>query len=231
MNVVQLLFSGFRLTRRDPMLLLLLFAPWLAGAALGLGLPALKPLLLSAFGYDITQLYPLADMLMLMLTPMMAGMLSGFLMLDERDSGVGAYYAVTPIGGAGYLASRLVLPVLWSVAVAPILMAVFSLSHPAFIRVLAAAFVGGLAATSLALLLTAFAGNKVEGLAVSKMMGIILLPVVIPFFTDSPWGMLAGVFPAYWMGAVLVGPIYLALPGVVVSLVWLWVMYRRTINR
>lgn len=230
-NVMKLLFGGFRLIRRDPMLLLLLAAPWLAGAALGLGLPVLAPILLSAFGFDVTPWYPLADMLMLMLTPMMAGMLSGFLMLDERDEGVGAYYAVTPIGGAGYLVSRLALPVLWSVAVEPVLMAVFSLSHPSFIIVLSIALVGGLSAASSALLLLAFAGNKVEGLAVSKMMGLILLPVVLPFITDSPWGTIAGVFPAYWMGALLNGPLWLLLPGVAVSSLWLLVLYRRTVRR
>lgn len=175
------------------------FAPWLAGAALGLGLPLLAPVVLSAFAYDITPLYALADMLMLMLTPMMAGMLAGFLMLDERDERVGEYYGVTPIGGAGYLFSRLALPVLWSVAVA--------------------------------LLLLAFAGNKVEGLAVSKMMGLILLPVVVPFLTSSPWGMAAGLFPAYWMGAIFTGPLCLFLPGLAVSAVWLYVLYRRTVAR
>jgi fluoroquinolone transport system permease protein len=229
--MMRLIYGGFSLTRRDPMLLLLLFAPWLAGAALGLGLPALAPLLLSSLAFDLAPWYPLADMMMLMLTPMMAGMLSGFLMLDERDEGVGAYYAVTPIGGAGYLVSRLALPVLWSVAIAPLLMATFSLSQPALPRVLAAALVGGLAASSLALLLTAFAGNKVEGLAVGKMMGLIMMPSILPYFTASPWAMLAGIFPAYWMGAVLTGPWYLLLPGVGVGLLWLWVLYRRTVGR
>lgn len=227
---LKLMSCGFTLVRRDPMLLLLLFAPWLAGAALGLGLPALRPLLLSALGFDLTPWYPLADMMTLMLTPMMAGMLSGFLMLDERDEGVGAYYAVTPIGGVGYLVSRLAMPVLWSMVVAPLLMAAFSLTHPALPRTLSVALVGGLAASSTALLLTAFAGNKVEGLAVSKMLGLLLLPVAVPFLTDSPWGMAAGVFPAYWMGAAFTGPWYLLLPGLGVGFLWLWALYRRTVR-
>jgi fluoroquinolone transport system permease protein len=227
-NLAKLITSGFTLIRRDPMLLLLLFAPWLSGAALGLGLPLLAPLVSSAFHYDITRWYKLADMLNLMLTPMMAGMLSGFLMLDERDEGVGVYYSVTPIGGAGYLVSRLALPVLWSIVVAPLLMAIFSLSHPSLLRIVAVAAIGGLAAAAQALLLIAFAGNKVEGLAVSKMMGLILLPVVIPFFTKSPWTTFAGVFPAYWMGAMLDGPYYLILPGFGVSFLWLWILYKRT---
>lgn len=230
-NMARFAAGGFTLIRRDPMLMLLLFAPWLAGAALGLGLPALAPFVRSALGYDISPWYALADMLMLMLTPMMAGMLSGFLMLDERDERVGEYYRVTPAGGARYLFSRLALPVLWSVAVAPLLMAAFSLSRPPLPNVLASALIGGVSASASALLLTALAGNKVEGLAVSKMMGLILLPVAVPFLTGSPWGMLAGLFPAYWMGAAFRGPLYLALPGLGVSALWLWALYRGTQRR
>lgn len=225
------LFGGFRLIRRDPMLLLLLFAPWLAGAALGLGLPLLRPLLLSALGFDLAPWYKLADGMMLMLTPMMAGMLSGFLMLDERDEGVGGYFRVTPAGGALYLVSRLCLPVLWSVLVAPPLMAVFSLSHPGVLRVLAVALIGGVAAASMALLLLAFAGNKVEGLAVSKMMGLIMLPMVLPFVTGSPWTLAAGLFPAYWMGAAFAGPWWTVPAGAAVGLLWLAVLYVRTEKR
>jgi fluoroquinolone transport system permease protein len=230
-GMLKLTAGGFRLIRRDAMLGLLLAAPWLAGAALGLGLPLLAPILLTTLKFDLTAWYPLADMLMLSLTPMMVGTLAAFLMLDERDEGVGSYYDVTPIGGAGYLFSRLALPVLWSVLVAPLLMAAFSLSHPSLARVLAVALVGGLSASSSALLLLALSGNKVEGLAVSKMMGVLVLPIVLPFITGSPWAMLAGVFPAYWMGALLQGPLWMLIPGVAVSIVWLWVTYRRTVNR
>jgi fluoroquinolone transport system permease protein len=226
-NGLAVFFGSFTLIRRDPMLVLLLLAPFLAGAALFFGLPFLAGWLLSAFGFDLAVWYPLTDMLSLLLTPMMAGMLSGFLMLDERDEGVGAYYGVTPLGGAGYLFSRLVLPILWSVAVAPLLALLFSLSHPDMPRVLAIAITGGLFGAACALLLMAFAGNKVEGLAVSKMLGITMIPIIIPFLTDSPWGMLAGLFPAYWMGALMKGPLYLFPAGLLVSAVWLVLLYRK----
>ena len=229
MNNLWRMFAGsIALIRRDPMLVLLLLVPWLAGALLGLGVPALAPLVYSAFGVDITPYYPLADMLLLMLTPMIAGMLSGFLMLDERDEGVGVYYTVTPLGGAGYYASRLGLPVLYSIVIAPVLMAVFSLSGPDLWRVLVIALIGGVFASANALLLMAFAGNKVEGLAVAKMVNIVMLPIFIPFFTDSPWGMIAGVFPAYWMGALMTGPALMVAPAILISGLWLWVLYRRT---
>jgi fluoroquinolone transport system permease protein len=230
-NLWKMVAGSITLMRRDPMIVMLLFIPWLAGAVLGLGIPALKPLVQSAFDVDITPYYPLVDMLLLMLTPMIAGMLPGFLMLDERDEGVGIYYTVTPLGGAGYYASRLGLPVAYSIVVAPLLMALFSLSSPALWRVLSIALVGGVFASANALLLMAFAGNKVEGLAVAKMVNIVMLPIFIPFFTDSPWGMIGGFFPAYWMGALMTGSVLIIVPGLAISSVWLWVLYRRTVRR
>lgn len=230
-NMLKLMAGGFTLIRRDTMLILLLFAPWLAGAALRFGLPILAPWLLAVLNFDITPWYALADAMLVMLTPMMAGMLAGFLMLDERDEGVGAYYSVTPIGTAGYLVSRLSLPVLWSILVAPLLMALFSLSYPSFLRVLFIAVIGGVNASASALLLLAFAKNKVEGLALSKIMGLLMLPVLVPFFTDSPWGMAAGVFPAYWMGLLVRGDMIWFLPGILVSGTWLWLLYNRMSKR
>jgi len=83
-NRFAVFFGSFTLIRRDPMLMLLLLAPFLAGAAFCFGLPLLASWLLIAFGFSLAPWYALADMLVLILTPMMAGVLCGFLMLDEQ---------------------------------------------------------------------------------------------------------------------------------------------------
>lgn len=230
-NRLSVFFGSFTLIRRDPMLILLLLAPFLAGTAFFFGLPVLASWLLPAFGFDLSPWYALADMLVLVLTPMLAGVLCGFLMLDERDEGVGLYYSVTPLGGAGYLFSRLMLPIVWSVVIAPVLMLLFSLSRPDMLRVLAIALTGSVFGSTCTLLLLAFAGNKVEGLAVSKMLGLFMLPMLVPFVTDSPWGVLAGIFPAYWMGALIKGPLYALPAGLAVGLIWLVLLYMRMCRR
>ena len=226
-NRLTIFFGSFSLIRRDPMLVLLMLAPFLAGAALYFGLPRLAPLLLSAFGFDLTPWYVLADMMLLMLAPLLAGTLCGFLMLDERDEGVGQYYGATPLGNAGYLISRLIFPVLWSIIVAPVLMIFFSLSHPDFLRVCAIALTGGLFGVSFALLLLTFAGNKVEGLAAAKITGLIMLPMLVPFFTPSRWAIIAGVFPSYWMGILMQDSLAFLPVALAVSAIWLIILYRR----
>ena len=226
-STLNTFFSSFKLIRRDPMLLLLTLAPFIAGAVFRIGLPLLQPVLMNAFAFDLAPWYSLADMLLLTLTPMMAGMLCGFLMLDERDQGVGEYYSVTPLGGVGYLASRLALPVLWSIVIAPVLMLLFSLTHPDMLRVLCIAVAGGVFGAVNTLMLLSFAGNKVEGLAVSKMLGLTMLPMLVPIITSSPWGLIAGVFPAYWLGALLQGSLWLLPIALAVCVIWMVIFYRR----
>lgn len=226
-NVLKTFFGSFTLIRRDPLLIILVLGPFLYGPAFRFGLPLLQPVLMDAFSFDLSAWYPLSDMLLLTLTPMLAGMLCGFLMLDERDEGLGEYYTVTPLGGVGYLASRLALPVLWSIVIAPVLMMLFSLSHPDMLRVLCIAVAGGVFGATNTLMLLSFAGNKVEGLAVSKMLGLTMMPMIVPIITNSPWGLIAGVFPAYWMGALMQGPLWLFPVALAVSVVWMVLFYRR----
>lgn len=228
---ISIFTSSLVLMRRDPMLILLMVAPFFAGGVIGIGLPYLAPVLMDAFAFDLTPWYPVFDMLMLMLAPLMAGMLTGFLMLDERDEGVGYYILVTPADGIWYLFSRLGFPIAWSLMITPLLSSLFSLSGIALWRVACMAAIGGMAGSAQALLLLAFAKNKVEGLAISKIMGILLLPVFVPLFVTAPWGYGFGVFPAFWMGAMFDGPPYLLFPGLVVGFIWLFILYRRFENR
>ncbi len=226
-SILKTFFGSFKLIRRDPLLMILVLGPFLYGPAFRFGLPLLQPVLMNAFAFDITPWYSLTDMMLLTLTPMLAGMLCGFLMLDERDQGLGEYYTVTPLGGVGYLASRLALPVVWSIVIAPVLMLLFSLTHPDMLRVLCIAVTGGVFGAVNTLMLLSFAGNKVEGLAVSKMLGLTMLPALVPIITSSPWGLIAGIFPAYWLGALLKGPLWLFPAALAVGVIWIVIFYRR----
>jgi fluoroquinolone transport system permease protein len=55
-----------------------------------------------------------------------------------------------------------------------------------------------------AVLLPAFARNKVEGLALTKLtniMAVVPLLALIP----SPWRFLGGVVPSFWIGEIMFG--------------------------
>ena len=49
-----------------------------------------------------------------------------------------------------------------------------------------------------ALAMAALAQNKVQGMAISKGLGLTLLPPAIAFFVTADWQLLLGLAPTYW---------------------------------
>ncbi|MNE62362.1 hypothetical protein D3C80_1576370 [compost metagenome] len=96
---------------------------------------------------------------------------------------------------------RLVLPLLLAVILSGIYL-VFSgrFEHPwgnlAILLLLA------LEAPCFTLFLAAFAANKVEGLALSKISGLFIAGAVFVFFVPGPWQLLGIWLPSYWTAQV-----------------------------
>lgn len=59
--------------------------------------------------------------------------------------------------------------------------------------------VAGLSAVVTVLLIIALAGNKIQGIAMVRALGMLIagLPC-LPWFIDSPWNLAFGVLPPYW---------------------------------
>ena len=60
-------------------------------------------------------------------------------------------------------------------------------------------FLSGLSAVVCLLLIVAVAGNKIQGLAMVRALGMLIagLPC-LPWFIDSAWNLAFGVLPPYW---------------------------------
>jgi fluoroquinolone transport system permease protein len=64
--------------------------------------------------------------------------------------------------------------------------------------VVSIAVLSGIMAPLFGLILATFASNKVEGLALTKALGIFLLGPLAAYFIDSNWQLLLGILPTYW---------------------------------
>ena len=109
-------------------------------------------------------------------------------MLDERDERLIDYYAVTPLRKQGYYMYRLFLPVLITLLVSLL----YQAEHWPVLILLA------VEAPIYALFLVAFAANKVEGLALSKLVGLLLIGAICAYFVPERWQWLAAPLPTYW---------------------------------
>jgi len=235
MRYIQLFRADSRHVWRDPLLAFGLAAPLLLSAVLRFGLPVLETLLEEKLGLRLT---PYSDVILsvaLLMIPLMLGMLSGFMMLDERDENVISYYAITPLRKKGYLGYRLTLPSLITGAYTLYLLPASGLPAPPGHVWLPLFILLVLEAPIIGLFLTAFAANKIEGLALSKAAGIIALAPLAVYLLPEPWQLLLVVIPTYWPARLVLmdSSVYslsfwlTTVGGLLCHAILLKVMYRR----
>ena len=212
MNVKRpsMLFISFRMFLvqifSDAMLVVVCIAPLLAGLAFRFGVPFLEKLIEQYLGlYSVlSPYYLLFDLFLAILSPFMLCFASSMVMLEERDEGVGLYMAVTPAGRNGYLISRLVIPAMLSAPASAVVLLLFGLSGLSFGDSVLLSLCMPLVAMIFSLLITSFSGNRVEGMALAKLSGIMLAALAVPFFIQSPWKYLSGFLPTFWIAEYFV---------------------------
>jgi fluoroquinolone transport system permease protein len=193
---------------RDPMLVVLACVPLALAVVAQLAAPSLLPLLPRSLDARVL------TALLLVLTPLMFGFVYGLVLLDERDEGVLHVIAVTPTGRGGFLLLRMTAPAAWTAAAgAAIVLLGRGYGPPstsalldALLHALAVGLLAGLQTPMLALFLAAFAGDKVQGMALAKVGSLIIgLGAVAPL-APLPWRWLAAPTPHFWLIELLLTP-------------------------
>ncbi|WP_028596181.1 hypothetical protein [Paenibacillus assamensis] len=192
---------------------------------------------------NLNAYYPHLFGMFVCLIPLMLGVVAGFALLEERDEQLIAYYSITPISRQGYMIVRYMLPI--SVT-AVYIMLIFVLQQQITISWYSFLIIFSmlmLEMLMMGLAMSVFAMNKVEGLALSKVAGVIVVvPQLISFFPQHlHW--LGWWAPPYWIIEMLtnpdivagsefttffVGMVGLSLHSVV--LLWLYRKYRRQVE-
>lgn len=199
MNYRSLFIADFNNIRRDPMLLMASSAPVIILLLLILGYPALDVLLQNTFSISINAYYGFACVFMLHLIPMLLGMVYGFILLDERDEGMITYFVVTPLGKRGYLTLRMFAPVLFSFVTILVFVGITNFDDSLiWWKHVPLALITAFQAPIILLFLGGFAANKVEGMAVAKGFGILLMAIPVDYFFSSHWTFFAGISPLFW---------------------------------
>lgn len=194
---MPLIRNDLKQIMKDPMLMASLFGPMAVIFIARFVFPLLAIPLEQRLNFS---LYSYSDFIaaFLMLTiPLLSGAMAGLLMLDERDENIISYYAATPLTRHGYIFYRLTLPCL----ISTLLILAFLLSSGiTTIKIdhLYALILLIIEAPCIALFLAAFASNKVEGLALAKICGLLFVGPVAAALVPYPWQYLALWLPSYW---------------------------------
>lgn len=200
LNAFKALSIGdFRNIQRDNMLAWMAIIPLLLALLIRVVVPRLTDWLLTNHNFDLQSYYPvIMAYTFVVATPAIFGAIIGFMFLDEKDDDTLTAMRVTPLTLNSYLVYRLVIPVILSLILTLLVFPIAGLMalHPGLVLLVAA--LAALEAPILALILAAFAENKVAGFALMKGVGLVLELPIIAFFIRSDWELLAGLIFTYW---------------------------------
>jgi len=230
-----LIQSDFKMIGRDPMLILSLFAPILLTCFVLFGVPVASNWSQSLLNFSFEAEIPLIQLFFLPICPMLFGMVYGFMLLDERDGGLIGYLSITPLGKSGYLKVRMFLPVVYSFVFSFLYLMLTGLANEKnIVQQLFLSLIFASEAPMMLLFLGAFAGNKVEGMAITKGFGILLISMIPAHFIQSPWMNVLAISPLWWVERALFAPgatWYFLSGGIVVHLLFVYLLYRKFITR
>ncbi|MCL2121173.1 MAG: hypothetical protein FWH28_02865 [Clostridiales bacterium] len=229
---LRLFRIGWTQIKRDGMLLALLPSPFLAGLIFRIAIPAINDILEERLSVSLTAWYRLVDGFLSCLTPLILAMVFSFLLLEERDEGIGAFYQITPAGGYPYLAARIGMPMAWSFVVNVVVLSLFTLSDLAFSAILLISALNSLAGLVMSLMVVSLAGNRVEGLALSKLMGVSFLGLLAEWCIPAPYHFFGAFLPSFWIGKILTEGISLfaMASGIAISMLWV-VLFAKKFNQ
>lgn len=224
-------FSMFiRQILKDNMLAAVCAATILTAFFIRFGVPAVEGLLCGYFqkATILADYYLLFDLLLALITPYMLCFASAMMMLTEYDENMADYLAVTPVGKRGYILSRLVFPAVIAFIVSIVLMRCFSLTAWPFGMILLVCMLACLASFTVALLLFAFSHNRVEGMALAKLSGLLMLGLFVPFFLLSDVQYLFSPLPSFWIARLCIEQnLMFLIPALLSSLIWILLLYRK----
>lgn len=220
--------------KHDIMLLSISFVPFIIGAIFRFLVPVAERLLTDYFSREtiLVPYYGLFDLFLIIITPSMFNYVVAMVILEETDDHLTAYLAVTPLGKAGYLFSRLGITGLISFPISIIVSLLFSLSHIDILMLTGIALAGTVQGVVVALLIVALSTNKVEGMAVGKMSMLFSLGALVPYFVAGKAQYFLSFLPSFWMAkAVQASDYFILLISFLLAVLWMVFLSKKFMHK
>lgn len=235
MKAIRLSFQQMLLfVRRDKMLAVSCFVPFLAGLFFKAVIPAIERAAVgwSGKGAVISPYYGLIDVLFSMLTPTMLCFAAAMVILEEHDDRIDGYLFVTTLGRKGYLVSRLGIPAFIALIATLILLPIFKLTPLSVFQVAFLSIMGALQGILIALLIVTLSTNKLEGMAVTKIAALTMLGALVPYVTTHQIQWACFFLPSFWVGkAIARGKPVFMLAAILTICVWLLLLMKKYLKK
>ena len=184
--------------RRDPMLKWMLVMPWIITLFARWIVPKIIGPLSSWVPLELVYTI-IASYFFVFAIPALFGAVAGFVLLDAKDDDTLTALQVTPLPLSTYLLYRIMTPTVLTAVFILICIPLANLTTTPVVQLVPIALLAAVEAPLWGLFIASFAENKVQGFALMKIIGIILIaPLIVIVFIQSEVQVLAGVLPTYW---------------------------------
>lgn len=186
--------SEFKKWKRDPLMGFMIFYPVIFGVIGRYFLPYIA----KNSDFHIKLYADLIVVILTLMTPQIYGGLIAFSILDDRDDHIFTSIRVTPLSIHQFLSFRLVIVTILSFLACVYVMWFSAIGEFSMKNILSISLLASLAAPMTGLFINVLSNNKIEGFAVMKGTGIILVfPIIALFFIDKK-ELLFSFAPGFW---------------------------------
>jgi len=190
------------------MLLMAIVASLLLILFLRLVFPVISDFIFLKSGFQPDYYYTIVAITAVSIIPVLFGIIYAFIFLEETDSHILQVIAMTPAGKKNFLYIRMIIPVFLG-----FIMVMFSiiLTNPVptegWVRTIFVSLLLSTQASFVFLLIGSLAGNRAEGITLSKLYGIFLAAVPLGLLLHHPWNYFAFFSPLYWISWAWITPV------------------------
>lgn len=203
MTFIIHLRNDIRQIVRDPIMLVLLFMPLILVVVFKLLVVFLLPVIINLTGFNPGPYYVYLLAFTLLLSAGMLGVVTGFLMIDERDGNIAELMAVTPLGRTGYLVNRLSFAALLSIVYSFLAVYVLNICPVTLHTAIMLAGLMALYTAIFGLILFNSADDKVKGLTFAKGLNALAFFAFTDLFGLQWLTVISWLFPPFWITALI----------------------------
>ncbi|MCK5130347.1 MAG: hypothetical protein KAQ68_10865 [Clostridiales bacterium] len=221
-----------KLIFREPIMAIIFVLPIFIILLFKFGIPQLNSILINNLDFDLSPYYIYFTTLTIILSPYMMGILTGFLMVDEKDQDLYSFIQITPSGMKKYYVTRLFLPTALSLVYCAMACLFVMLNDVSLQAAIYCCVFAIFQVIMITMLLSALAMDKVSTLTYAKALGLLFLPIIFDLFDSEVLHYISYFSPFYWVFVSIKMPsMQNFMIGTLVHIVWIviaMVAYRKT---
>lgn len=233
-KIINLTLKDIKNIYREPMLIMSVAAPIILILIINFFIPWLNIFLKNRFNIEIDNYYKLIVSIFFTVTPFIIGVLGGLLILDEKEENIIMAYFVSPLGKKGYVLYRLLMPIILSFILMLVIVPFINIVDINFIKVIPVIFLTSLQAPIISLFMCSFGSNKVEGLTLTKIIGIIIFMPVVDYIVNVKYTKICGIFPNFWVSNSFLSIGYnnfyyliYIVAGLIISILYIFLLFKK----